>query len=81
MVTSVGQWWTETRKPSVEEVANHLAALAWMGLHHLPKNPDAHLADVSARGDPGAEKVAIPRTGDAPGVVQRATGRSRELTS
>ena len=39
MVTSVGQWWTETRKPSVEEVANHIAALAWMGLRHLPKKP------------------------------------------
>jgi len=39
MVTSVGQWWTETRKPSVEEVANHIAALAWMGLRHLPKQP------------------------------------------
>jgi AcrR family transcriptional regulator len=39
MVTSVGQWWTETRKPGVEEVANHIAALAWMGLRHLPKKP------------------------------------------
>jgi AcrR family transcriptional regulator len=39
MVTSVGVWWTETRKPSVEEVANHIAALAWMGLRHLPKKP------------------------------------------
>ena len=39
MVTFVGQWWTETRKPSVEEVASHLAALAWMGLRHLPKRP------------------------------------------
>jgi hypothetical protein len=39
MVTSVGPWWTETRKPGVEEVANHLAALAWMGLRHLPKKP------------------------------------------
>jgi AcrR family transcriptional regulator len=39
MVTSVGQWWTEVRKPSVEEVANHIAALAWMGLRHLPKRP------------------------------------------
>ena len=39
MVTSVGQWWTETRKPAVEEVANHIAALAWMGLRHLPKRP------------------------------------------
>ncbi|MFL5264085.1 MAG: TetR/AcrR family transcriptional regulator [Anaeromyxobacteraceae bacterium] len=39
MVTAVGQWWTETRKPAVEEVANHIAALAWMGLRHLPKRP------------------------------------------
>lgn len=39
MVTSVGQWWTETRKPNVEDVANHIAALAWMGLRHLPKHP------------------------------------------
>jgi AcrR family transcriptional regulator len=39
MVTYVGQWWTESRKPDVEEVANHIAALAWMGLRHLPKRP------------------------------------------
>ena len=39
MVTFVGQWWTETRKPPIEEVAAHLAALAWMGLRHLPKRP------------------------------------------
>ena len=39
MVTFVGQWWTETRKPPVEDVAAHLAALAWMGLRHLPKRP------------------------------------------
>jgi AcrR family transcriptional regulator len=39
MVTFVGQWWTDERKPSVEEVATHLAALAWMGLRHLPKKP------------------------------------------
>jgi AcrR family transcriptional regulator len=39
MVTFVGQWWTETRKPPVEEVASHLAALAWMGLRHLPRRP------------------------------------------
>src|SRR5919201_5483283 len=39
MVTSVGQWWTEARKPGIEEVATHLAALAWMGLRHLPKRP------------------------------------------
>jgi AcrR family transcriptional regulator len=39
MVTFVGRWWTETRKPAVEDVANHLSALAWMGLRHLPKRP------------------------------------------
>jgi len=39
MVTFVGQWWTETRKPPVEEVSRHLAALAWMGLRHLPRRP------------------------------------------
>lgn len=45
MVTFVGQWWTRTRKPLVEDVAGHLAALAWMGLRHLPKRP----ARVKAR--------------------------------
>jgi AcrR family transcriptional regulator len=40
MVTFVGQWWAETRKPPVDEVAAHLAALAWMGLRHLPKKPE-----------------------------------------
>ena len=39
MVTFVGQWWTETRKPAVEQVASHIAGLAWMGLRHLPKRP------------------------------------------
>ena len=39
MVTFVGQWWTETRTPDVDEVARHIAALAWMGLRHLPKRP------------------------------------------
>jgi hypothetical protein len=39
MVTFVGRWWTETRKPPMEEVARHLAALGWMGLRHLPKRP------------------------------------------
>ena len=39
MVTFVGQWWTEERKPPVEEVAGHISALAWMGLRHLPKRP------------------------------------------
>jgi AcrR family transcriptional regulator len=40
MVTFVGQWWTESRKPGVEQVASHLAALAWMGLRHLPRKPE-----------------------------------------
>lgn len=39
MVTFVGQWWTGTRKPPVEEVAAHLVALAWTGLRRLPKKP------------------------------------------
>jgi AcrR family transcriptional regulator len=39
MVTFVGQWWTEERRPSVDEVAAHVSALAWMGLRHLPKKP------------------------------------------
>jgi AcrR family transcriptional regulator len=44
MVTFVGQWWTETRKPPVEEVASHIAALAWMGLRHLPHRPRLSVA-------------------------------------
>ena len=39
MVTFVGKWWTESRKPAVEDVAAHIAALAWMGLRHLPRKP------------------------------------------
>jgi len=40
MVAFVGQWWTESEKrPSAETVASHVAALAWMGLRHLPKRP------------------------------------------
>lgn len=40
MVTFVGQWWTDVRQPSMEKVASHIAALAWMGLRHLPVKPD-----------------------------------------
>ncbi len=43
MVTFVGKWWTESRKPSVEEVAKHISALAWMGLRHLPKHPSLEI--------------------------------------
>ena len=40
MVAFVGQWWTEAKKPPpAEVVASHIAALAWMGLRHLPKKP------------------------------------------
>ena len=39
MVTFVGKWWTDVRKPPVDEVAKHIGALAWMGLRHLPKRP------------------------------------------
>lgn len=40
MVAFVGQWWTEGDKPpSVETVASHITALAWMGLRQLPKKP------------------------------------------
>jgi AcrR family transcriptional regulator len=47
MVTFVGKWWTEVRKPAIEEVAKHVGALAWMGLRHLPKRPalKIHLND------------------------------------
>jgi hypothetical protein len=42
MVAFVGQWWTESRKrPPAETVASHIAALAWMGLRHLPHEPAA----------------------------------------
>jgi AcrR family transcriptional regulator len=40
MVAFVGQWWTESSKPPpAETVATHIAALAWMGLRHLPRLP------------------------------------------
>jgi len=39
MVTFVGQWWMDVRRPSVEIVASHISALAWMGLRHLPAKP------------------------------------------
>ncbi len=40
MVTFVGQWWTDVRRPPVEKVASHISALAWMGLRHLPTRPE-----------------------------------------
>jgi AcrR family transcriptional regulator len=44
MVTFVGRWWIEVRKPAIEEVASHIAALAWMGLRRLPKRPILKIA-------------------------------------
>ncbi len=44
MVTFVGRWWIDVRKPAIEEVARHMAALAWMGLRHLPKRPTLKIA-------------------------------------
>jgi AcrR family transcriptional regulator len=37
MVTFVGQWWMGERAVAAEEAAAHTAALAWMGLRHLPE--------------------------------------------
>ncbi|WP_242588790.1 TetR/AcrR family transcriptional regulator [Corallococcus macrosporus] len=40
MVTQVGHWWAAEGKAfSTENVARHVAALGWMGLRHLPKDP------------------------------------------
>ncbi|WP_338864576.1 TetR/AcrR family transcriptional regulator [Myxococcus stipitatus] len=42
MVTQVGVWWAaEGRSISLEHVARHVAALGWMGLRHLPREPAA----------------------------------------
>ncbi|MDO4613887.1 MAG: TetR/AcrR family transcriptional regulator [Actinomycetaceae bacterium] len=39
MVSQVGQWWLDVRKPDKYEVAAHLANLAWLGMRHLSPNP------------------------------------------
>jgi len=39
MVTLVGQWWIENQRLDVETVAEHVAAMGWMGLRHIPKKP------------------------------------------
>lgn len=41
MVTFVGEWWVDVRKPSVSVVSAHVAAMAWVGLRNLPQRPDA----------------------------------------
>ena len=37
MVTFVGQWWMDERAVDAEEAAAQTAAIAWMGLRHLPE--------------------------------------------
>jgi AcrR family transcriptional regulator len=68
MVAFVGQWWTESRKPPpAETVASHVAALAWMGLRHLPKRPGllSTPARLARRPPPGRQpdtaRPALPR--------------------
>lgn len=39
MVTQAGRWWAEGRKISRDEAVRHIAAIGWMGLRHLPKQP------------------------------------------
>lgn len=42
MVTQVGQWWASSgRSFSIDHVARHVAALGWMGLRHLPRDPES----------------------------------------
>lgn len=69
MITFVGQWWDEHRTEPIEEVASHLGALAWMGLRHLPTEPDRPVAKWAGEaGDAGeaAELGALDGT-DAEG--------------
>ena len=68
MVAFVGQWWTEAPRPLPgEAVASHLAALAWMGLRHLPRHP----TPVARPGGP-AGPASPPRGQGAP--ASRAAG-------
>lgn len=39
MVTFVGQWWVDNPGMSADDAAAHVVALAWMGLRHLPEDP------------------------------------------
>jgi AcrR family transcriptional regulator len=39
MVSTTGQWWLDTRKPSRDVVAAHLVNLAWNGLSGIEKKP------------------------------------------
>jgi AcrR family transcriptional regulator len=40
MVTQVGQWWAaDGKKIPLDHVVQHICAIGWMGLRHLPKQP------------------------------------------
>jgi AcrR family transcriptional regulator len=50
MVTQVGQWWVaDGRSLPVDHVARHVAALGWMGLRHLPRDPESPTRNAPAR--------------------------------
>jgi hypothetical protein len=50
MVTQVGQWWAAEGRPfSLDHVARHVAALGWMGLRHLPRDPASPAGRVPAK--------------------------------
>jgi AcrR family transcriptional regulator len=53
LVTQVGLWWAEGgRKVPRDEVVRQVAALGWMGLRHLPKNPPPVVASTHAARPP-----------------------------
>lgn len=56
LVTQLGQWWLEERKPDKRQVAAHAVNLAWYGLRHLSTEPE--LVTLDKRGNP------IPRPSD-----------------
>ena len=49
MVALTGQWWLDARKPKRDEVAAHLVNLAWNGLSHLEKKPQADVLSGHSR--------------------------------
>ena len=50
MVTQVGQWWAAEGRPfSLDHVARHVAALGWMGLRHLPRDPASPKVRASSK--------------------------------
>lgn len=56
MVTQVGQWWAADGQAfSLAHVARHVAALGWMGLRHLPREPSPVAPRRVAKGRGKAE--------------------------